>query len=142
MIESELITFLTSTGYAAKDVAALINNRAHYTKVPQKQFNVFPRIFLQRTGINNDADLDGTKNNYIEDTFDLEVISDDITEVISVSDALWRNVHAHFGAISATKNVKGILLTNQSDDYEPKGIGGDIGLELAAFSITVIYAST
>jgi len=142
MIEESLVTFFKSTTYVAKDIAALINGRVHVGKVPKNQANKFPRIFLQRTGKEYDCDMDGTKGNYIEDTFALEVISNASSDCLKLSDELWKDVHCHYGNIASTQTVKGILLESQDDDYEPKGTGGDLGLDIAAFSMRVIYAST
>ena len=142
MIEESLVTFFGSTAYAAKNIAALISKRVHVGKVPKNQANRYPRLFLQRTGKEFECDIDGTKGNYIEDTFSLEVISDKSSDLIQLTDKLWRDIHCHYGSIASTQTVKGILLESQDDDYEPKGTGGDLGLDIAAFSMKVIYAST
>lgn len=137
-----LCTFLTSTSYAASNIAAKIGNRAHYTKVPERQANRFPRLWLGRTNKESQVDLDGSKGALITDSYDLEVISDDLDEVIEISDLLWSDIHGHYGQVNSTDTVKGILLDNQSDDYEPKGIGGDLGLDVSSFILRILYAST
>lgn len=142
MIEESLVSFFGSTSYAAKDIAALINKRVHVGKVPKNQSNKFPRLFLKRSGKEYECDLDGTKGNYIEDTFDLEVISNASSDCLRLSDELWKDIHCYFGSITSTQVVKGILLDSQTDDYEPRGTGGDIGLDVAAFNMKVIYSST
>jgi hypothetical protein len=142
MIEESLVSFFGSTSYAAKDIAALLNKRVHVGKVPKNQSNKFPRMFLQRIGKELECDIDGTKNNYIEDIFDLELISNASSDILRLSDELWKDIHLYFGSIASTQTVKGIFLDSQADDYEPKGTGGDLGLDVAAFSMKVIYSST
>jgi hypothetical protein len=142
MIEESLVTFFKSTVYAAKDIAPLIAGRVHVGKVPKNQSNKFPRIFLKRSNKESECDIDGTKNNFITDTFDLEIISNSSSDIMKLTDELWKDVHCHFGSISSSQTVKGILLESQDDNYEPKGTGGDIGLDIASFSMRVFYSST
>lgn len=139
---SKLCTFFSSTTYAAKNIAVLVTNRVHYTVVPQRQANRFPRIYLERQGKNSLVDLDGSKGKLITDQYALEVISDKLSDVITISDLLWSDVHGHYGLINSSDNAKGILIDNQSDDYEPKGVGGDLGLDVASFVFQIMYATS
>lgn len=140
MIQKDLITMFISTLYVGKNIAQQIGNRCHYSSVPKSQANMFPRIFLQRTSINNDGDLDGSKGDFVEEYFDLEVISNSLADVETVTDYLWSDIHLYFGLIGATKTVKGMFLESQSDDYEYKGLSADLGEEVAAFSLKVIHS--
>ena len=145
MIENSIISFLTntSTNYAANAIAALVGNRAHYTKIPKNQKNLFTRLFLRRSNRNTLGNIDGSgKEDYCEDDFDLEVISNNPSEVAIISDKLWSDVNLHYGSITSTKTVKGMFLENQDDDYEPKGTGGDLGLDVSSFSLRVIHDNT
>lgn len=143
MIDETLIAFFTSTVYAAKNVAARIGKRAHKGMVPRNQANAFPRLFLERSSKEFDIDLDGGgRGTLITDTFDLEVISNKSSDILVLSNDLWSYVHCHYGSIASTQTVKGMFLENQDDDYEPRGIGNDFGLDTAAFSLRVLYAST
>lgn len=135
---SKLVSFLTSTDYAAINIAALISNRAHYTKIPQRQANRFPRIYFERSDKNSHCDIDGSVGGYVQDEYSLEIISNNPDEVIQIADYFWSDIHGHFGAINSSDNVKGILLQVQSDDYEPKGTGGDLGLDYATLVMRVI----
>jgi len=142
-IEESLVSFFTSTTYVAKDIADKIGKRCHVGMVPKNQSNLFPRLFLGRAEKIMDLDLDGGgKGSLIEDTFDLEVISNKSSDILAITRELWYDVHGHFGSITGTVSVKGILLENQDDDYEPKGVGDDSGLDIAALSMRVMYAST
>jgi len=140
MIHKDLITFFTTTTYVAS-VQPLIANRMHYGRVPEKQANVFPRLFFERSNHEDFADIDGTKGNYIEDTFNLEVISNQSSDLDIVSDKIWEDVNLYYGAVSSDVTVKGIFIEDQRDDYEPKGIGGDLGLDVASFQMRVVYSN-
>jgi len=138
MSQSELIKFLSSTSYAAKDIAARVGNRIHYTYVPSVQSNTFPRIYIDRISREDNANLDGTKGDLIEESFAVEVISNKSSDVTTIVDEFWQDVHAYYGAMSTALTAKGIFIENQSDDYEPKGIGNDIGLDVATLSLRLV----
>lgn len=143
MIDETLVAFFGSTVYAAKNIAAKVGKRVHSGKVPRNQKNNFPRLYLQRTAKESLVDLDGNgRGELLTDTFDLEVISNASSDVVIISDLMWRDIHCLFGSIATTQTVKGILLESQDDDYEPKGVGGDFGLDVSSFSMQVMYAST
>lgn len=142
MIEETLVSFFGSTVYAAKNIAALITKRVHVGKVPKNQANKFPRIYLQRTNKEYDVDIDGAKGNLIEDTFDLELISNNSSDLLTLNNHLWNDINCLWGSIASSQSVKGIFIENQSDDYEPKGTGGDLGLDVSSFQMRVLYAST
>lgn len=141
-MDEKLIAFFISTTYAAKNIAAKIGQRAHSGKIPKNQANRFPRLFIERVGKNQQADLDGTKGSYVEDLFDLEIISNTSSDILVLTDCLWDDIDCYFGLISTSYRVKGMFLEDQDDDYIPKGIGGDFGLDVAAFSLKVVYGST
>lgn len=141
-IRHELIKFFTSTLYQAKDVAALIGQRCHYAMVPKNQENSYPRIYLELTDREWEGYIDGTAPDYKEDHFALEVISNSSTEVSDVVDELWEDVHLHYGQLTSDMSIKGMFLERQSDDYEYKGIGDDIGADVAAFDLRIVYGGS
>jgi hypothetical protein len=143
MIDETLIAFFTSTSYAAKNIAAKIGPRAHKGMIPRKQANQYPRLFLERSNKEYDIDIDGgNRGALVTDTFDVELISNKSSDLLVLSDEMWKSVHGYFGSIASTQTVKGIMLENQDDEYEPRGIGNDLGLDVSAFSMRVMYAST
>lgn len=143
MIDETLVAFFGSTLYAAKSIAAKVGKRVHSGKVPRNQANRYPRLFLQRTAKDSLCDLDGGgRGTLITDTFDFEIISNASSDVLAISDLMWRDIHCAFGSIASTQTVKGIMIDSQDDDYEPKGVGADYGLDVASFSMQVMYAST
>lgn len=142
-IEHTLISFFGSTTYVAKNIAAKVINRVHLGIIPKNQANKFPRIFLERSGKDKIANLDGTgKQDYVEDIFALEIISNHSSDVSTITGLLWSDVDLHYGFISATKTVKGLFVTNQDDDYIPKGIGSDIGIDISAFQLRIVHDNT
>ena len=140
VIDQSLVEFFTSTSYAAKSVAAVVGKRVHVGKVPKNQANLFPRLFLRRSSRESNRDIDGGgSTTYIEDNFDLEVISNASTDILKITNNLWNDVDCCWGSISTNRTVKGIFLENQDDSYEPKGTGGDLGLDIASFNMRVVY---
>jgi len=142
-ISQDLVTFFISTSYAAKDIASRVSNRIHFGIVPKNQANNFPRMFLSRSSKDTKPNMDGTgKTDYCDEGFDLEVISNASSDILVITDLLWENVNCHFGFITSTKLVKGMFLSNQDDEYIVKGIGNDIGLDIAAFNLRVVHSTT
>lgn len=142
-LDEHLISFFTSTSYAAKNIAAIIGKRCHQGKVPKNQANIFPRFFFSRSSVERDSNLDGSnKGAYIAESFDLEVISNQTSDIRTLTYYLWQEVDGIWGSISDTKVVKGIVLDTQDDAYTPKGVGDDSGLDIASFVLKVIHAST
>lgn len=69
--------------------------------------------------------------------FDIEAISDDLDEAQDIAAALKTRLNKYRGAF-ADSTVKGIFVTDQNDDYYPRGLGDDEGRHVAAIRVEII----
>jgi hypothetical protein len=99
-----------------------------------------PRIWYGRSGSNEDVDLAGA-GGLVEDTFDVEVISDDLDEAQDIAMVVKRFLNGKRGTFGGG-SVQGIFVQDHNDDYIPRGISDESGLNVAALSVSIWYSST
>lgn len=99
-----------------------------------------PRIWYGRSGANEELDLSGT-GGLTQQTFDLEVISDDLDQAQDIAAAVKKYLNGKRGTFGSG-TVQGVFVNDQSDDYLPRGISDESGLAVAAINITIWHDST
>jgi len=99
-----------------------------------------PRIWYGRTGASEEVDLAGD-GGLTEEHFDLEVISDDLDEAQHIASVVKRFLNGKRGTFG-TQTVQGVFVNDHNDDYIPRGISDESGLNVAAISITIWHEST
>jgi len=135
-IGEDLRTFVL----ASTDVSADVGSRMHQNVVPQAQQQTLPRIWYRRGGKADDLDLDGTKGQLIATTFDVECIAASVDAAMDLADVVHDRLHGYRGSFGG-RTVKGCFIDDQDDDYEPKGIGSDDGLTVAALSLRIFHTT-
>lgn len=120
-------------------IGRLVGDRVHHVHVPQKYAGTY--VWFARGGRELADTLEmaaGTEPLGV--VWDVEAISRSPDEVANLVELL-EGVHGHRGAFG-DGTVQGVFVDQQADGYVPQGLGIDLGLEVAAFSMTIYgYAS-
>lgn len=115
------------------EVRALVDLRVHAHHVPER--SLYPFIWLSRSGRETDRDHDG-QGGLTRHDYDIEAVSDDQAEAEDVADAVHDALAGHRGTFGA-RDVQGVFVEDQDDDYVPRGTGGDDGLLVVAQRVTI-----
>lgn len=118
----------------------LIGTRCHKNHVPQSQGKIYPRVWYQRTSKTDDPDLDGTVGGLIEELYDIEVMSEEADEAETVADTIRTALHAKQGTFGAG-TIKACFVSDVDDNYEPRGIGSDDGINIVALQVRILHGS-
>jgi hypothetical protein len=113
-------------------IAAVVGGRVHQNKAGDRYLG--PYIWYGRATTQNEDALDdsaGTKP--FSQIFDIESISDDIDEALSIADML-KAKHLARGTFGGGK-VQGVFVSDHADDYIPRGSNSDDGLHVAALQL-------
>jgi hypothetical protein len=120
---------------AQPDIANSVGSSVHVNSVPEEI--VPPYIWLRRSGANSERSLgDAQGTPAFEERWDLEVITDSPGECEDLAASI-RNLDGAKGTFG-TGSIQGLFIEDYSDEYVPKGVFSDEGLDVAAFQI-VIY---
>lgn len=131
-IATRLRTFLL----ADTTVTGVVGQRVHQAKVPEGQDAPF--IWFGRSGTTEIDILDQQPGaEPFSTTFDLEVISDDLSEAQDLAIYVKSTLNNYSGAF-ADSTVKGIFATDHNDQYIPRGIGSDDGRFVPAIQVEII----
>ena len=119
---------------AQSGIAAVVGSHVHVGSVPQEIEP--PYIYLQRARATHERTLgQGQGETPFEEQWDVEVIVDDPTKLETLAAAI-RGVDCARGTFGAGR-MQGLFLDDQADDYIPKGVFSDAGLDTVAWSATV-----
>lgn len=115
-------------------ISAAVGTHVHVGSVPQEIAP--PYIYLQRARATQERTLDQEQGEIpFEEQWDIEAISADPDQLAAITDAV-RGIDCARGVFGAGR-MQSIFLEDQADDYIPKGIFSDTGLDVAAWSATV-----
>ena len=128
-IAEDLRTFLL----VDQDITALVDGRVHQAKMPEQ--SRYPAVWFARAGRNEPLDLDGT-GGLTQHRFDLECLSTDLAQAEDLADATWSYLHGHRGTFG-TRSVQGVFLSDQDEDYIPRGAAGDDGIHAVAIAAVI-----
>ena len=118
-----------------------LGTRVHQNIVPEHQGNTFPRCWFQRISQEDLLAVDGSRIDLKRTEYTVEFISEDIDEAIAAANAVAE--HTDQGGLLAKRGtfgagtVQGVFITDQDDDYQPRGIGADEGAHVSALAITI-----
>lgn len=128
-------TYFRAFLLAEPTIASLVVDHVHVGNVLQDVDP--PYIYIQRAGTGHERTLDQAQGTWpFEERWDLECISDDPDELQSLADSV-RRLDSARGAFGVGGSIQGLFVEDQQDDYVPKGVNSDEGLDVAAFQITV-----
>lgn len=115
-------------------IAAVVGTHVHVGSVPQDITP--PYLYVQRARANHERTLDQAQGQVpFEEQWDLEAIADNAADLATLSEAV-RGIDCARGNFGAGK-MQSLFLEDQEDDYLPKGLYSDQGLDVAAWSVTV-----
>lgn len=115
-------------------IAAVVTTHVHVGSVPQEI--VPPYLYLQRARANHERTLDQTQGEVpFEEQWDLEAIADTPADLAALSEAV-RGIDCARGTFGAG-TMQSLFLEDQADDYIPKGVYSDEGLDVAAWTVTI-----
>jgi hypothetical protein len=130
-LSADFRTFLL----AQPAIAAIVGTSVHVRAVPQPIDP--PYVWIARAGSNQDErTLDQAQGQQPwEERWDLEAISDDPVELEDLAAAV-RGLDCVKGTFGAG-SIQLLIVEDQTDDYVPKAVESDQGLDLAAFQLTI-----
>jgi hypothetical protein len=115
-------------------ITDLVGTRIHVGAVPEEIEP--PYLWLQRAGVSHERVIDQRQGEEpFEQRWDLECVVADPADLEPLANAVQRLdcLRGKFG--DAT--IQGLFVEDQQDDYVPKGVYSDEGLDVAAFAVTV-----
>jgi hypothetical protein len=119
---------------AETPIAQAFGTNVHVNSVPEEITP--PYIWLRRSGANHERTLgQGKGEQAFEERWDLEVISDDPSEIEGLA-KLIRDLDSDKGTFG-TGTIQGLFVEDYSDEYIPKGVFSDEGLDVCAFQIVI-----
>jgi len=119
---------------AQSAIAAAVGSNVHVGSVLEEI--EAPYIYLQRARASHERTLDQAQGEIpFEEQWDLEAIADNPTDLVTLVDAV-RGIDCARGTFG-TSRMQSLFLEDQADDYLPKGVFSDKGLDVAAWSVTV-----
>jgi hypothetical protein len=119
---------------ADSGIAAAVGTRVHVGSVPQP--TAAPYIWIGRAGVTHERTLDQSQGEQpFEERWDLEVWGEDLGDVQDLAELI-RGLDCAKGTFG-DGSIQLLYVEDHSDDYSPKGLFSDEGLDLAAFSITL-----
>jgi len=120
---------------ADSSVASVAGDRIHHNHVPQGK--VKPFVFYRRRNTEHIVCLDDS-NGQTPDSyaFDVEAIATNPDQAEELAGYIRSRCHLFRGALGET-TTKGVFVQDVSEDYVPRGTGGDVGLTVIAFDVEV-----
>lgn len=117
------------------DIANSVGSSVHVNSVPEE--TTPPYIWMRRSGAGSERSLgDAQGTAAFEERWDLEVISDSPGEAEDLAASV-RNLDGARGTFG-TGTIQALFVEDYSDEYVPKGVFSDSGLDVVPFQI-VIY---
>lgn len=132
-IAADLKTYVT----ASTSCNVVIGGRMHQNSTPQDASKPF--VWYQRTMENEPLTLDGV-GGLRQVMFDVECVTPDVSTAESLADKVKTRLNGKRGTFGNSA-AKGVFVADHSDDYAPKSVGGDSGLHVAAFAVTIWYTT-
>jgi hypothetical protein len=116
-------------------IAAAVGPNVHVNSVPEEVTP--PYLWIRRSGGSRERSLgDAQGTPAFEERWDLEVISDSPSETADLAASV-QGIDGAKGTFG-TGTIQGLFLEDYSDEYIPKGVFSDEGLDVVAFQV-VIY---
>lgn len=117
-------------------VSAIVGSRCHQNRVPQSYKGAY-LWFSRRSLDQQDTHLDQAPGaDAFRQRFDLEAVSADGDTAMNLAEAC-RQLHCSRGAFGSGK-VQGIFITDQADDYAPRGLMADEALDFGALDLLIV----
>ena len=132
-IGADLKTYVT----ASTSCNAVISGRMHQNHPPQDTSKPF--VWYQRSSENEMVTMDGV-GGLKKVLFDVECVTADVATSESLADKIKTRLNGKSGTFGAS-TVQGSFVEDHSDDYLPKSVGSDGGLQVASFNVTVWYTT-
>ena len=114
-----------------------VGTRVHYLMVPESYSG--PYLWYGWAGSGDDEDLFlGQLPGYdpFREEFDVEIISDDVRDIVNLARRL--KLHSTFRGDFGDGRIQGLFVRDHSDQYIPRGIGGDEGLSFSSVRLEIV----
>jgi hypothetical protein len=120
---------------AQTPIAQGFGSKIHVNSVPEEIDP--PYIWVRRSGASHERTLgQGQGEQAFQERWDLEVITDDPSDIDGLA-KLIRDLDGAKGTFGHG-TIQGLFVEDYSDEYIPKGVFSDEGLDVVAFQV-VIY---
>lgn len=96
-----------------------------------------PRVYIQQSSYTDDDMLYSGADGMPNTSFDVEVIDEDITDCLSISQTIRKALKGYHGAFGSTWAL-GVFVEDHDDNYIPKGIDTDENFNVSALSVTIM----
>lgn len=130
-VAERLRTFLI----AGASVTTIVGQRVHQNMVPES--SAPPYLWFRRSRTDEPRTLDGGSPSGYEQFFDIECVSEDLSEAQTLAYAVRDRLNNYRGSF-ADSTVKGIFVEDHSDDYVPRSVSSDDVAHVAALSVQII----
>lgn len=119
---------------AQSAIASAVGERVHVGMVPEETEP--PYLWMQRAGASHERTLDQPQGETpFEERWDLEAIAAEPDDLATLDEAI-RGLDSARGDFGDGR-MQALFVEDQADDYVPKGVWSDEGLDVAAYQITV-----
>lgn len=115
-------------------IAGKVGKNVFHRHVPQPAPARF--IYLRRSGFRDERCLGESGDPAFSHLYDVEVIAENDEEADAIAD-LVRALDGTSGTFGG-RTIQGIFVNDQSDDYEPRAVGSDLGWHIPAFTVEVV----
>lgn len=130
-MRSGLVSLLTNEA----TISAIVGSRVYISKAPQTA--ALPHIIITQMGSNENQTLDGTVGLRFV-TFDIDCKDNRSVDAQTLADAVRVFIDDASGT-AGSQTIKGVLLNDESTDYEPPTDGSDKGVHVVLLDVTIQY---
>jgi hypothetical protein len=121
---------------ANTSIAAKVGPAVYHRHVPQPPPSRF--IYLVREGFRHERCLGEAADPAFSHYYAVEAIAENEEEADAIADIIRGLDGRPYGTTFGGRTLKGLFIEEQSDDYEPKAVGSDLGYHIPALRVEVI----
>jgi len=131
-MKSGLVALLS----AEATITAICSTRVYVQKAPQTA--AFPHIIITQMGSDENKSIDGASGQLRFLTFDIDCKAKTSVQSESLANAV-RVYLDDFTGTAGTYTIGGVILNDESDDYEPPQDGSDVGVFVVTLDVDIHY---
>ena len=123
---------------ASTNITSRVATRVHQAMMPEP--SRFPAIWFAISGKDRGFSRThdgGTTDTLARYTFDVEYLSTGLDRAQDLGDAADDLLDGYRGTFG-NRSVQAVFISDQDDEYVPRGTGGDFGIHVVAQRITII----
>ncbi len=129
-VDTDLRTFLL----ADSTISGLVGDRCYQNSVPSIK-TTLPWLWFRRSGTEPLGILGDDEDHVVR--FDVECVSDDLSDALSLRDAVVSRLRNHQGTMGDGK-YNWVSADDKWDDYVPRNLAADEHLQIASVNVEVM----